>query len=38
VHKAYSDVAIKALTGKREDIPAVLKEGTKSVHDAAIAQ
>ena len=38
VHKAYSDVAIKALTGKREDIPAVLKEGVKSVHDAAVAQ
>jgi hypothetical protein len=28
---------IKALTGKREDIPAVLKEGAKSVHDAAVA-
>jgi ABC-type glycerol-3-phosphate transport system substrate-binding protein len=38
VHKAYSDVVIKALIGKREDIAAVLKEGTKPVHDAAVSQ
>jgi hypothetical protein len=37
VHKAYSDVVIKALTGKREDIGAVLKAGVKPVHDAAVA-
>jgi multiple sugar transport system substrate-binding protein len=35
VHKAYSDVAIKAITGAREDIPKVLSEGVKLVHDAA---
>ena len=38
VHKAYSDVVIKALTGKREDIDAVLKDGVKTVHDAAVSQ
>ena len=37
VHKAYSDVAIKALTGPREAIASVLKEGLKPVHDAAVA-
>jgi ABC-type glycerol-3-phosphate transport system substrate-binding protein len=35
VHKAYSDTAIKALTGKREDIPKVLEEGIRTVHAAA---
>lgn len=34
VHKAYSDVAIKAVTGSREDIPKVLSEGVKLLHDA----
>jgi ABC-type glycerol-3-phosphate transport system substrate-binding protein len=38
VHKAYSDVAVKALTGKREDIPAVLKAGVQTVHDAAVSK
>jgi len=38
LHKAYSDVAIKALTGPREAIPQVLKEGVKSLHDVAVAQ
>jgi ABC-type glycerol-3-phosphate transport system substrate-binding protein len=38
LHKAYSDVAIKALTGPREAIPQVLKEGVKTLHDAAVAQ
>jgi len=38
VHKAYSDAVIRALTGKREDIPAALKDGAKAVHDAAVAQ
>lgn len=36
VHKVYSDVVIKALSGSREDIPKVLSEGVKSVHDAAV--
>lgn len=36
VHKAYSDVTIKALTGAREDIPKVLKEGVALVHAAAV--
>ena len=36
VHKAYSDVSIKALTGAREDIPKVLQEGVKTIHDAAV--
>jgi len=31
-------VAIKALTGPREAIPQVLKDGIKSLHDAAVAQ
>jgi ABC-type glycerol-3-phosphate transport system substrate-binding protein len=38
LHKAYSDVAIKALTGSREGIGQVLKDGVKSLHDAAVAQ
>ena len=38
VHKAFSDVAIKALTGKRADIPAVLKEGADNIHRAAIGK
>ncbi len=38
VHKAYSDAVIRALTGKREDIPAALKDGAKAVHDAAVAK
>lgn len=38
VHKAYSDVAIKALTGPRDAIPQVLSAGVKTVHDAAVAQ
>ena len=38
LHKAYSDVAIKALTGPREGIPQVLKDGVKSLHEVAAAQ
>ena len=38
LHKAYSDVAIKALTGPRDAIPQVLKDGVKSVHNAAVVQ
>ena len=34
VHKAYSDVVIGAVSGMREDIPAVLKDGVQTVHDA----
>ena len=34
-HKAFSDVVTKAVIGKREDIPKVLKDGMQSVHDAA---
>jgi ABC-type glycerol-3-phosphate transport system substrate-binding protein len=36
VHKAYSDVAIGAMTGAREDIPGALKDGTQLIHDAAV--
>ncbi|WP_447778281.1 ABC transporter substrate-binding protein [Variovorax boronicumulans] len=36
VHKAFSDVVTKAVTGSREDIPKVLKEGMGPVHDAAV--
>jgi ABC-type glycerol-3-phosphate transport system substrate-binding protein len=35
VHKAYSDVVIKALSGKREDIGKVLAEGAPSLTKAA---
>jgi ABC-type glycerol-3-phosphate transport system substrate-binding protein len=35
VHKAYSDVVTKAVTGNREDIPKVLAEGVQYIHDAA---
>jgi ABC-type glycerol-3-phosphate transport system substrate-binding protein len=35
MHKAFSDVVTKAIIGKREDIPKVLKDGMQSVHDAA---
>jgi multiple sugar transport system substrate-binding protein len=35
VHKAYSDVAIRALTGPRDAIPGVLKEGMETVRKAA---
>lgn len=35
VHKAYSDVVIKALSGARADIPKVLQEGAATVHAAA---
>lgn len=35
VHKAYSDVVIKATTGRREDIQKVLDEGVNIVHAAA---
>lgn len=35
VHKAYSDVAIKALTGKREDIQKTLEQGAPSLTRAA---
>jgi ABC-type glycerol-3-phosphate transport system substrate-binding protein len=36
VHKAYSDVVIKAMSGKREDIGKVLQEGIPAVHNAAV--
>jgi ABC-type glycerol-3-phosphate transport system substrate-binding protein len=35
VHKAFSDVATKAVTGKREDIPKALADGVQYIHDAA---
>jgi hypothetical protein len=35
VHKAFSDSAIKALTGDRKDIPKALEEGAVAVHNAA---
>jgi multiple sugar transport system substrate-binding protein len=35
VHKAYSDTVIAAVTGAREDIPQVLKDGVQTIHDAA---
>ncbi len=37
VHKAYSDVVIKAVTGSRDDIPQVLQDGVRTVHEAAAA-
>jgi len=36
VHKAYSDLMIKALSGKREDIQKVLEEGAPLVTKAAL--
>ncbi len=36
VHKAYSDVVIKALSGKREDIAKTLEEGAPSLTKAAM--
>jgi hypothetical protein len=36
VHKAYSDVVVEAVSGSREDIPAVLERGVQTVHDAAV--
>jgi len=35
VHKAYSDMAIAALSGKREDIPKVLAEHVDKIRRAA---
>jgi hypothetical protein len=35
VHKAYSDVMIQAISGKREDIPQVLKDGVEKIRAAA---
>jgi ABC-type glycerol-3-phosphate transport system substrate-binding protein len=35
VHKAYSDMAIAALSGKREDIPKVLADHVDKIHRAA---
>jgi len=35
VHKAFSDAVIKAVTGKRDDIPKALAEGAVNVHKAA---
>jgi ABC-type glycerol-3-phosphate transport system substrate-binding protein len=35
VHKAFSDAAIKAVTGKREEIPKALAEGAPLVSNAA---
>ena len=36
VHKAYSDVVIGALSGKREDIAQALRDGVEKVHRAAL--
>jgi hypothetical protein len=36
VHKAYSDAVVEAVSGAREDIPAVLKRHVETVHDAAV--
>jgi hypothetical protein len=36
VHKAYNDTVIEAVSGDREDIPAVLQKGMQTVHDAAV--
>lgn len=36
IHKAYSDVVVGALRGKREDIPKALEAGMAPVHDAAV--
>lgn len=36
VHKAYSDVVIKAISGKREDIQKTLEEGAPSLTRAAM--
>ncbi len=36
IHKAYSDVVVGALRGKREDIPKALEAGMGPVHDAAV--
>ena len=36
VHKAYSDAVIAAVSGKREDIPKVLKENVEKVRRAAL--
>jgi ABC-type glycerol-3-phosphate transport system substrate-binding protein len=38
VHKAYSDMAIAALSGKREDIPKVLADNVDKIHRAAAGQ
>jgi hypothetical protein len=38
VQKAYADISTEALSGKREDIPAVLERGMKTLHDAAVQQ
>ena len=35
VHKAYSDMAIAALSGKREDIAKVLADNVDKIHRAA---
>jgi len=35
VHKAFSDAVTKAVTGRREDIPAALAEGAPLVSNAA---
>jgi ABC-type glycerol-3-phosphate transport system substrate-binding protein len=36
VHKAYNDAISKAVTGDRADIPKVLADGAKLVHNAAM--
>ena len=36
IHRAYSDVMVGALRGKREDIPKALEAGMGPVHDAAV--
>jgi len=38
VHKAYNDTVTKAVTGDRADIPEVLAEGAKLVHNAAVSK
>jgi len=36
VHKTYSDILIKAVTGAREDIPKVLTEGAPAIQQGAM--
>lgn len=38
VQKAYADISTRALSGSREDIPRVLKDGVATIHDAAVQQ
>jgi ABC-type glycerol-3-phosphate transport system substrate-binding protein len=38
VQKAYADISTEALSGDREDIPAVLERGMATLHEAAVQQ